>query len=160
MNVGDKVEYNGFTYVVRAVKKSRVVLGDPNKERETIAVKPSALASEGGASAEPAAKQKTKKKRKATPSSRDQEVASSERAERNVMSGLDAVLIAETEDDGKTWVCPEMDVTMIASHLKLLHGINLQGLEMTEDEMLVHHQSLHDAPFSEPAIRHLHQEAA
>lgn len=168
LKAGDKVEHDGVTRVVKAVRKNRVVLADPTGERETIAVKPDSLGAAPAPAPEPEAVHerpappKREKKRKATKGGAGTqeriERASIERATRTVEDGLGAVVIAETDDDGGLWRCPPMDTTMIAGHLKLLHGIELRGLDLTEDEMLRHHEELHEAPFAQPAVPHVHKE--
>lgn len=65
-------------------------------------------------------------------------------------------LAATATDDGL--VCPAMDVTLIASHLKIFHGVDLRGLPVkTEDELLKIHEELHEAPFHEPEYEHTHE---
>lgn len=62
---------------------------------------------------------------------------------------------------GKDVICPPMDVTLIAAHLRIMHGVELEGLDFkTEDDMLRVHSELHEAPFHEPAHAHRHEEAA
>ena len=72
---------------------------------------------------------------------------------------LGGVEIAVVTDD--EIICPIMDVTLIASHLRIMHGVELQGLPVSgEDELLRIHAELHDAPFHEPAHEHRHEVAA
>lgn len=69
--------------------------------------------------------------------------------------------VAEIKRGDDLFTCPPIDFTTIRSHLRILHGVELQGLPENSDEDLMRvHRELHAAPFHEPPFPHRHEESA
>lgn len=81
-----------------------------------------------------------------------------EGAQENVKQTLGGEVLGQVTTEGQI-VSPVMDVTTIAAHLKVMHGVTLTVLDFSDEEdMLRIHQELHDtAPYHEPAIDHTHE---
>ena len=72
---------------------------------------------------------------------------------------MGGTLVAVIDKKGRT-TCPAVDITTVATHLKVMHGVELRGLPGDEAEMLRLHDELHAAPFHEPEYPHTHEGAA
>ena len=86
------------------------------------------------------------------------EAAMEDRAENVIEEVLGGELLGTIDKKGNV-TCPVMDATTIATHLKVMHGVELRGLPIAdEDAMLKLHEELHEAPFHEPEHPHEHEE--
>lgn len=80
--------------------------------------------------------------------------------EASVVNDLGGELLGVV-DSKQRLLCPPVDTTTVAAHLKLVHGVELGGLPIAdEDAMLKVHEELHEAPFHQPAHPHEHGEVA
>lgn len=74
--------------------------------------------------------------------------------------GATEVATLELDEESDDFVCDRVGVTTVAAHLRILHGVELQGLTYDgEHELLRIHQELHEAPYHQPAVPHRHREA-
>lgn len=87
------------------------------------------------------------------------ETQAEDAVEEAVKSDLGGTVLATIDRKGRA-SCPAPDTTTIASHLKFMHGVELTGLPVAnEDEMLKLHKELHAAPFHAPEHPHQHEVA-
>lgn len=151
---GDLAKVEGVQYTVLVVKpggkKLRVVLeprGVPEDQpvaKKALRVDPNAAVGELDSPSSP--KKATGSRQKAEDASRLVEV---------VLGGKH---VADIDKGTRRTICPPMDVTTIATHLKVMHGVELRGLPIkNEHEMLRIHEELHEAPFHEPRFEHEHE---
>lgn len=150
MNVGDVIEIDGQEATVVSIKGSRAIVEIVGRNGVT-AKKSVKLPSEASQDA----RGRKSKRSKGKPSSRPK--ATPEEAERAVTEMLGGVHVVDITKEGM--VCPPASVTNVASHLKIMHGVELTGLPVeNEYQMLKIHEELHDAPYHEPVHPHTHRE--
>lgn len=84
-----------------------------------------------------------------------------DRAGTAIAEVLGAKEVASAKIVGDTFVCPPVDVLTVASHLRIMHGVELEGLPASgEAEWMRVHRELHETPFHEPRFAHQHEEKA
>lgn len=75
-----------------------------------------------------------------------------------ITSVLGGKEVASLDLEDGVFITPVIDITTVASHLRIMHGVELQGLPVSgEDELLRIHTQLHEAPFHEPPYPHRHE---
>lgn len=146
IQVGELIELDGDIFEVKVIKaggvSARVIL-EPIAEVERVAKKAIKVRLSDQA-----------------PQPEGAESDRGDKAAKLVEDVLGGTPIATVHED-ETMVCPLMDVTLIATHLKIMHGVELKGLPISgEDELMRIHKELHEAPFHEPAHPHIHEEVS
>lgn len=87
--------------------------------------------------------------------------AAPDRAGTAIASVLNAEEVAIKREGDDVFVCAPASTTTVASHLRIMHGVDLTGLEFaSEDDLIVTHRELHDAPFHQPTYPHRHEASA
>lgn len=153
ISIGDVIDHEGGPAEVRVLKlsgkKGRAVLGllegdpDPDEPNPKIAAKVNADEPVALWEGEP------------DPEAQERE----ESAVEAILGVMGATEVAEVPLGGDRLICPAPDVTNVAAHLKIIHGIELKGLPVdSEDEYLRIHKELHEAPYHEPKFAHEHRE--
>lgn len=66
-----------------------------------------------------------------------------DRIEKMLSRTLGAVLVGEATDVDAGYYVPPLDVTTVASHLALFHGVDIGGRDLTEDQLLELHARAH-----------------
>ena len=142
ISVGDSVVYEGVECEVKALRPGklslRVVLEPVQDDSEAPTAKFAIKVKAGDSVELPEGAQKP------------------DRAASLIKETLGAVEIAEIAENGEV-TCPAVTLTTVASHLRIMHGVELRGLPIRDtDELMKIHEELHAAPFHEPAHPHTH----
>lgn len=81
------------------------------------------------------------------------------KAEEAVVDILGATLVAEQPGKDETWVCPHPDISTIAGHLFVFHGMS--GVEIREpggwEKALDIHRTEHEKPLGDLHVPHRHE---
>lgn len=152
---GDRVELKGSEWTVvkakhKKGKPSRVTVTRPGRSDFTSDVDPKGRVTRLGA--EPARQNGDDVTSEA--GEIDMTAARMDRAQKVVEKTLDAKHVASSSDGGKTWSVPAVDVTTVAAHLHIMHGVDVSGL--AEASMLEFHQNQH-ASGAAQAHPHTHE---
>lgn len=132
---GDVLELKGREWRVTAVKRKPLrVTVERDGVEHTAEVEPKGKVMRVGVKPEPVIVAPADDDRNPWTTPRDQ-------VEQRLKRLLGAELVGETSDAGGTWVVPPVDVTTVAAHLAIMHGIDPSGLELAT--LVEYHQNQH-----------------